>query len=85
MGYAASGKILIQGDNVEALTSLLPPTTAPGGGIYIDPSYNTRSAFEHYDNSLKHSEWLAMIYPRLELMRELLRISLRGLPHSSSR
>ena len=40
--------------------------------IYIDPPYNTRSAFEHYDDNLEHSQWLAMIYPRLVLLRELL-------------
>ena len=40
--------------------------------IYIDPPYNTRSAFEHYDDNLEHSKWLAMIWPRLELLRELL-------------
>ena len=40
--------------------------------IYIDPPYNTRSAFEHYDDNLQHAEWLAMIWPRLVLLRELL-------------
>ena len=34
--------------------------------------YNTRSAFTHYDDNLEHSQWLAMIYPRLELLRDLL-------------
>ena len=38
--------------------------------IYIDPPYNTRSAFEHYDDNLEHSQWLSMIYPRLVLLRE---------------
>ena len=40
--------------------------------IYIDPPYNTRSAFEYYDDNLEHSLWLSMMYPRLELLRELL-------------
>ena len=40
--------------------------------IYIDPPYNTRSAFEHYDDNLEHTQWLAMMWPRLELLRELL-------------
>ena len=40
--------------------------------IYIDPPYNTRSAFAHYDDNLEHSQWLAMIYPRLEMLRDLL-------------
>jgi len=72
VGEAASGNMLIQGDNLEALKSLLPYYRGQVKCIYIDPPYNTRSAFEHYDDSLEHSEWLAMIYPRLELLRDLL-------------
>ena len=40
--------------------------------IYIDPPYNTQSAFEHYDDNLEHATWLTTLYPRLELLRELL-------------
>lgn len=40
--------------------------------IFIDPPYNTKSAFEHYDDNLEHSQWLSMMYPRLVLLRELL-------------
>ncbi len=40
--------------------------------IFIDPPYNTRSAFEHYDDNLEHSQWLTMMLPRLQLLRELL-------------
>ncbi|MGZ8160730.1 MAG: site-specific DNA-methyltransferase [Methylobacter sp.] len=40
--------------------------------MYIDPPYNTRSAFTHYDDNLEHSLWLSLMYPRLELLRELL-------------
>lgn len=36
------------------------------------PTYNTGSAFEHYDDKLEHSQWLTMMYPRLVLLRELL-------------
>ena len=41
--------------------------------IYIDHPYNTGNAFEYYDDNLEHSTWLSMMYPRLELLRELLR------------
>ena len=71
-GDAASGNMLIQGDNLEALKSLLPYYRGAVKCIYIDPPYNTRSAFEHYDDNLEHSQWLAMIWPRLVLLRELL-------------
>lgn len=67
-----SGNMLIQGDNLEALKALLPYYRGQVKCIYIDPPYNTRSAFEQYDDNLEHSRWLAMIWPRLELLRELL-------------
>ena len=67
-----SENLLIQGDNLEALKALLPFYAGKVKCIYIDPPYNTKSAFEHYDDNLEHTQWLAMIYPRLELLRELL-------------
>src|SRR3989304_4619852 len=71
-GDSAPGNLLIQGDNLEALKALLPLYRGRVKCIYIDPPYNTRSAFEHYDDNLEHSQWLSMMYPRLELLRELL-------------
>lgn len=64
--------MLIQGDNLDALKTLLPFYAGRVKCIYIDPPYNTKSAFEHYDDNLEHAQWLAMIYPRLELLHELL-------------
>lgn len=71
-GDPAAGNMLIQGDNLDALKALLPYYKGRVKCIYIDPPYNTRSAFEHYDDNLEHTQWLAMIYPRLELLRDLL-------------
>lgn len=71
-GDRDAGNMLIQGDNLDALKALLPYYAGRVKCIYIDPPYNTRSAFEHYDDNLQHAEWLAMIYPRLELLRELI-------------
>ncbi len=71
-GDEATGNMLIQGDNLEALKALLPYYAGRVKCIYIDPPYNTGSAFEHYDDNLEHSKWLDMMYPRLELLRELL-------------
>ncbi len=65
--------LLVQGDNLEALKALLPFYAGRVKCIYIDPPYNTGSAFEHYDDSLEHAQWLAMIVPRLQLLREFLR------------
>lgn len=64
--------MLIQGDNLDALKSLLPYYAGRVKCLHIDPPYNTRSAFEHYDDNLEHTQWLAMILPRLELLRDLL-------------
>lgn len=71
-GDRSVGNMLIQGDNLEALKALLPFYAGRVKCIYIDPPYNTRSAFEHYDDNLEHTKWLAMMWPRLELLRELL-------------
>ena len=71
-GDGEPANMLIQGDNLDALKALLPFYAGRVKCIYIDPPYNTRSAFEHYDDNLEHAQWLAMIYPRLVLLRELL-------------
>ncbi|MDP7214623.1 MAG: DNA methyltransferase [Rhodospirillales bacterium] len=71
-GEKDTGNMLIQGDNLEALKALLPFYAGRVKCIYIDPPYNTRSAFEHYDDNLEHTQWLAMMWPRLELLRDLL-------------
>ena len=67
-GDPAAENMLVHGDNLDALKALLPFYAGRVKCIYIDPPYNTRSAFAHYDDNLEHSQWLAMIYPRLELL-----------------
>ena len=57
-GRRDTGNMLIQGDNLEALKALLPFYAGRIKCIYIDPPYNTRSAFEHYDDNLEHTKWL---------------------------
>lgn len=69
---AAQQNMLIQGDNLLALKALIPLYAGRVKCIFIDPPYNTQSAFEHYDDKLEHSQWLSMMYPRLVLLRELL-------------
>jgi adenine-specific DNA-methyltransferase len=71
-GDADSENLLIQGDNLDALKALLPYYAGRVKCIAIDPPYNTRSAFQHYDDNLEHSTWLSLMYPRLELLRDLL-------------
>ncbi|KXS30755.1 MAG: DNA methylase N-4 [Candidatus Gallionella acididurans] len=40
--------------------------------VFIDPPYNTGSAFTHYDDGVEHSIWLSLMRDRLEIIRRLL-------------
>lgn len=66
--------MLIHGDNLLALKALETDSAVRGKVkcIFIDPPYNTGSAFEHYDDGLEHSLWLTMMRDRLEILRNLL-------------
>lgn len=63
---------LIFGDNLLALKALEQEFSGQIKCIYIDPPYNTGSAFEHYDDGIEHSLWLSLMRDRLELLRNLL-------------
>ena len=65
--------VLIHGDNLLALKALEQKYTGKVKCIYIDPPYNTKSAFEHYNDNLEHSTWLSLMKSRLEILRKLLR------------
>ena len=62
---------LIQGDNLLALKALEQEFAGRVKCVFIDPPYNTGSAFVHYDDGLEHSLWLTMMRDRLELLRRL--------------
>ncbi len=63
---------LIFGDNLLALKALEQEFAGKIKCIYIDPPYNTGSAFTHYDDGLEHSIWLSLMRDRLELLCTLL-------------
>jgi adenine-specific DNA-methyltransferase len=63
---------LIFGDNLLALRALEQEFTGRIKCIYIDPPYNTGSAFTHYDDGVEHSQWLCLIRDRLNILRKLL-------------
>lgn len=63
---------LIFGDNLLALKALEAEFAGKVKCVFIDPPYNTGSAFTHYDDGLEHSLWLSMMRDRLELIRRLL-------------
>lgn len=64
--------MIIHGDNLLALKALEAKYSGQVKCIYIDPPYNTGSAFEHYDDNLEHSIWLGLIRKRLLILRKLL-------------
>jgi adenine-specific DNA-methyltransferase len=64
---------LIFGDNLLALKALEQEFTGRIKCIFIDPPYNTGTAFEHYEDGLEHSIWLSLIRERLEILWKLLR------------
>ena len=71
-GDPTAPNMLIQGDNLDALKALLPFYAGQVKCVFIDPPYNTKSAFTHYDDNIEHSEWLGMMYPRLSILKELI-------------
>lgn len=94
VGDPASGNLLVQGDNLEALKALLPYYAGQVKCIYIDPPYNTGNENWVYNDAVnspemrdwlgrvvggeaedlsRHDKWLCMMYPRLALLREMLR------------
>lgn len=71
-GDSDSENMLIHGDNLIALKALEQKYAGQIKCIYIDPPYNTGSAFEYYDDGLEHSIWLQMMRERLKCLRTLL-------------
>src|ERR1044071_8923823 len=63
---------LIQGDNLLALKALEQEFTGRIKCVFIDPPYNTGSAFEHYDDGVEHSVWLSLIRDRIAIIYQLL-------------
>jgi adenine-specific DNA-methyltransferase len=63
---------LIFGDNLLALKALEQEFAGKVKCVFIDPPYNTGSAFTHYDDGIEHSIWLSLMRDRLESLRRLL-------------
>lgn len=64
---------VIFGDNLLALKALEAEYAGKVKCVFIDPPYNTGSAFTHYDDGVEHSLWLGLIRDRLEHLRSLMR------------
>ena len=71
--------ILIEGDNLEALTALAYTHEGKIDVIYIDPPYNTgnkdfiyNDSFVDKEDSYRHSKWLSFMSKRLRIAKQLL-------------
>jgi adenine-specific DNA-methyltransferase len=78
-GASEDDHVLIEGDNLAALTMLQATHAGKVNVIYIDPPYNTgnqdfvyNDRFVDPEDSYRHSKWLSFMRPRLVLARELL-------------
>lgn len=65
--------LIIKGNNLIALASLLRRYEGKVKCIYIDPPYNTQNDSFNYNDSFNHSTWLTFMKNRLELAKKLLR------------
>src|ERR1700731_3560042 len=63
---------LIYGDNLIALKSIENELGGRVKCVFIDPPYNTGSAFEHYDDGIEHSQWLSLLKERISILHRLL-------------
>ena len=63
---------LIRGDNLLGLKALEQEFAGKVKCIFIDPPYNTGSAFEHYDDGVEHSIWLSLMRDRVDHLYRLL-------------
>ena len=75
----APNHILIEGDNLEALTALAYTHEGKIDVIYIDPPYNTGNKDFVYNDSYvdredgyRHSKWLSFMNKRLQIAKSLL-------------
>ena len=64
--------LIIKGNNLIALSSLLKRYEGQVKCIYIDPPYNTGSDGFGYNDNFSYSAWLVFMKNRLELARKLL-------------
>ncbi len=68
-----SENLLVKGDNLPVLKTLVDGLSEKVKLVYIDPPYNTGNGCRLYMDSLSPEGWLSMMEPRLRLLRELLR------------
>lgn len=71
--YKDGDNLIIKGNNLIALYSILVRFEGKIKCIYIDPPYNTGNDSFKYNDSFNHSTWLTFMKNRLEVARRLLK------------
>lgn len=71
--FTSKDNIIIKGNNLLALHSLVPRYENKIKVMYWDILYNTENDKVPYNDSFKHSSWLTMMKNRLEVAKELLK------------
>jgi adenine-specific DNA-methyltransferase len=72
-GSKNSGNLIIQGDNLRVLEALHAGYAEQVRCIYIDPPYNNRETYNHYDDKLDHETWIREIVSRISILYSFLR------------
>lgn len=72
-GKHNTGNMILQGDNLGALKLLEANYTEKVRCIYIDPPYNNKEQYNHYNDSLSHEKWIEEITTRLRYLSRFLR------------
>ncbi len=73
--FDENDNLIIKGNNLIALSSLLKRYEGKVKCIYIDPPYNTNNDTNNtfkYNNNFNHSTWLTFMRNRLEIAKRLL-------------
>jgi len=73
IAFDENDNLIIKGNNLIAISSLLERYEGKIKCIYIDPPYNTGNDSFNYNDSFTHSSWLIFLKNRLELAKKLLR------------
>jgi adenine-specific DNA-methyltransferase len=71
-GNENTENMIIHADNLLALKALEQDYMGQVKCVYIDPPYNTGSAFENYDDGIEHSVWLNLMNARLNILYKLI-------------
>lgn len=72
IAFDENDNLIIKGNNLIVLSSLLKRYEGKVKCIYIDPPYNTKNDSFNYNDSFNHSSWLTFMKNRLELAKKLM-------------